>query len=73
MHRLFLIRVCVCVAVLESVCMCVCARLGSIEEEEKQRDPLLRILMHYQPTAAQQAAATNQGVESLYHIGTVRL
>lgn len=71
MHRHFLIRVCVCVAVLESVCMCV--RLGSIEEEEKQRDPLLRILMHYQPTAAQQAAATNQGVESLYHIGTVRL
>lgn len=69
MHRLFLICVCVCCSAGE----CVCVRLGSIEEEEKQRDPLLWILMHYQPTAAQQAAATNQGVESLYHIGTVWL
>lgn len=74
--RLFRIPVCVLVLQCRSAGVCVHELLGSIEEAaEKQRDPLLGILMHYQPTAPLQAAAaaTKQRVESLYHMGTVQL
>lgn len=49
------------------VCVCVCLGSRNDEREEKQRDPLLGALMHYQPPASQQAStSTYQGVELLY-------